>query len=182
MPRISESELIRQCKLKQEQALRTVVEKYEQLVVRTVVGMLGDSVEAKDISQEVFIRFFQSLKKFRGEAKLSTYLTRIAINLSLNELKRRQRKRRWLTFISKDEKELSIEDLSSNPSINDTKDLVKQALQILEPEFRSVIVLRMMDGYSVKETAEILQMPEGTIASRLSRGQKKLKSILEKIL
>ncbi len=144
--------------------------------------MLGDTAEADDVAQEVFIRFFQSLDKFRGEAKLGTYLSRIAINLSLNELKRRQRKNRWLTFIKKDDPNLLVEDASANPINNETKDLVQKALQILEPEFRSVIVLRMLDGYSVKETADILQVPEGTVASRLARGQKKLKGILEKIL
>jgi RNA polymerase sigma-70 factor (ECF subfamily) len=58
--------------------------------------------------------------------------------------------------------------------------MVNKALQLLEPDFRTVVVLRMIDGYSVKETAVMLDLPEGTVASRLARGQKKLKQILEK--
>ena len=178
----AEVELIRLCKQGDENALRQLVEIYGLQINRTIEGMLGDTAEAEDVAQEVFIRFFRSLDKFRGEAKLGTYLSRIAINLSLNELKRRQRKNRWLTFIKRDDQELPIEDVSMNPSNLETKELVQKALQILEPEFRAVIVLRMLDGYSVKEAAAILQVPAGTVASRLARGQKKLKSILEKIL
>ncbi len=179
---ISEADLIGQCRKGQESAFREVVTMHEKQVRRTVFGMLGESSEAEDVAQETFIRFFQSLDNFRGKAKMGTFLTRIAINLSLNELKRRKRKNRWLTFIKKGDPELNIEDPSANPNKIDTIELVQKALQLLEPEFRSVVVLRMLDGYSVKEAAVILQIPEGTIASRLARGQKKLKSILEKIL
>ena len=73
---------------------------------------------------------------------------------------------------------LAVEDPSANPERRDTSEFVHRALQLLEPEFRSVIVLRLIDGYSVKETAAILKLPPGTVASRLSRGQKKLKDIL----
>jgi len=68
-------------------------------VAATVIGMLGHCPEAEDIGQETFIRFYKSLDKFRGDASVGTYLTRIAINLSLNEIKRRRRQRKF--FFSK---------------------------------------------------------------------------------
>ncbi|MBK7871042.1 MAG: sigma-70 family RNA polymerase sigma factor [Saprospiraceae bacterium] len=67
-----------------------------------------------------------------------------------------------------------------DPERHDIRDAVQKALQLLEPDFRMVIILRLIDGYSVKETAEMLQLPQGTVASRLARAQEKLKDILKK--
>ena len=163
-------------------AFRQLVEEHESLVRSTVAGMIGNTAEADDVAQEVFIRFYRSLNDFRGEAQVGTYLTRIAINLSINELKRRQRKTRWLSAIRREEGSLAAEDFSMNPGRQDLRDTLNKALQVLEPEFRVVVVLRLIDGYSVKETAEILELPQGTVASRLARGQQKLREILEKWL
>lgn len=175
-------DLVEQCKSGDQNAFRALVERHQQQVRGTVIGMIGANQEAEDVAQEVFIRFYRSLEDFRGDSKLGTYLTRIAINLSLNELKRQQRRNRRFLFFEKNEKVFQIEDTSANPSRKDTQEMVQHALQRLEPNFRSVIVLRMIDGYSVKETAEILKLPQGTIASRLARGQKKLKEILSTYL
>lgn len=175
----SDLDLLTKSKKGDETAFRTLVLRYEQQVRATVRGMLGNVGEADDVAQEVFIRFYKAMPDFRGEAALGTYLTRIAINLSLNELKRKQRKNRWMTFFQRGDKTSQIEDTTAHPDRQDTKELVRKALQILEPDFRSVVILRMLDGYSVKETAEILQLPMGTIASRLARAQKKLKVILQ---
>ena len=162
-------------------AFRQLVEEHESLVRSTVVGMLGDTAEASDVAQEVFIRFFRALKDFRGEAQVGTYLSRIAINLSINELKRRQRRNRWLSLVQKDNR-MPKEDESMNPGRQDLRDALRKALQVLDPEFRAVVVLRLVDGHSVKETAEILGLPQGTVASRLARGQQKLRGILKKWL
>ncbi|MCB0580468.1 MAG: sigma-70 family RNA polymerase sigma factor, partial [Phaeodactylibacter sp.] len=163
-------------------AFRQLVEQHEGLVRSTVAGMLGDTAEADDVAQEEFIRFYKALKDFRGDSQVGTYLSRIAINLSINELKRRQRKNRWLSVIRKGEGGSGLEDNSMNPGRQDLRDTLNKALQVLEPEFRVVVVLRLIDGYSVKETAEILELPQGTVASRLARGQQKLREILEKWL
>ncbi len=160
-------------------AFRQLVEKHEAQVRSTVIGMLGETPEAEDVTQEVFIRFYRSLDKFREEAALSTYLTRIAINLSLNEIQRRKKKNRWFGSLQKGSSAFELEDQSANPERSEMKDLLRKALKELEPDFRAVVVLRLIDGYSVKETAEILNVPEGTVASRLARAQKKLKSILQ---
>ena len=72
-------------------AFRMLVERYEGRVAATVIGMLGPGQEADDVGQETFIRLYESLDTFRGDAKLSTYITRIAINQSLKALRRRKR-------------------------------------------------------------------------------------------
>jgi len=146
-----------------------------------VIGMLGVSPEAEDIGQEVFLRFYQSLDKFRGESSLGTYLTRIAINLAINELRRRRYRKKFLFFGSSKgiANSTSIEDKQQQ---QDIKNMVRQAIQQLEPKFRAVIVLRLMDGYSSQETAEILGLPLGTVLSRLARAQMKLKKILKPLM
>lgn len=178
----SNNNLIEQSKKGDQIAFRQLVERHQMRVRKTVIGMLGECAEAEDVAQETFIRFYKSIKDFRGDSKLETYLTRIAMNLSLNELKRRQKRNTRFLFFQKNEDVFQIEDLGANPEKFDTKELIQKALKILEPEFRSVVVLRLIEGYSVKEAAEILEIPQGTVASRLTRAQKKLQTILSKIM
>jgi RNA polymerase sigma-70 factor (ECF subfamily) len=159
-------------------AFGKLVERYEGRVAATVIGMIGDCDEADDIGQETFIRCYHAMGRFRGESKLETYLTRIAINLCLNELKRR--KRHKLLFVrssSAPEADVSYQGLEHDQ--HEQKHIVDLALQELKPEFRSVVVLRLIDGYSTEETARILNIPMGTVLSRLARAQEKLKQHLE---
>ena len=157
-------------------AFLEIVKRYENTVANIVIGMIQDTPEAEDVGQEVFIRFYKSISKFRNESQLSTYLTRIAINLSLNELKRR--KTVQSRIVNKDGLNSDKIDESDNQERVEIKELVRLALDQLEPNFKSVIVLRMIDGYSTKEVADILEIPIGTVLSRLSRAQKKIKEIL----
>lgn len=161
------------------QAFRELVEQHQGQVRATVQSMLGPVPEADDVAQEVFIRLHQSLGRFRGEAELGTYLSRIAINLSLNALKQRKRKGRWLTFSRREGPEYEVEDRSAAPGRHELQDALQRSLQQLEPAFRAVVTLRLVEGYSVEETAELLGIPQGTVASRLARAQQKLRAILE---
>lgn len=176
----TETDLIRRAKEGDNQAFKQLVELHEQAIRATVLGMLGDTAEVKEVAQEVFIRFYKSMANFKGEAALGTYLTRIAINLSLNELKRRKNKGRWMSSVATENVPVRTDRLT-NPARYDNQDAIHKMLNLLEPEFRSVVVLRLIDGYSLKETAEILNLPQGTIASRLSRAQMKLKEIAKKL-
>lgn len=177
-PIIPDSALLARAKQGDGSAFRLLVHKHEQQVRSIVLGMLGNTAEADDVAQEVFIRFYKSMHEFRGEAALSTYLSRIAINLSLNELKRRETRYNRLSFFNNQESKIEKEDTGVHPERQDVKEAVHKALQALDHDFRAVIVLRLLDGYSVKETAEILNVPQGTVASRLARAQEKLKAIL----
>ena len=174
---MEDRELINAALKGDDQSFRRLVEKYESLVASTVIGMIGPGPEADDVGQETFIRLYQHLDKFRGDAKLSTFITRIAINLSLNAIKRRKRSR--LRFISiQQESAPDIPD-TAHHGYHEEKELVNRAIQQLTPQFRSVVLLRLIEGYSTSETAEILQIPIGTVLSRLKRAQNKLKTILE---
>lgn len=162
-------------------AFGEIVTRYRKLVARTVKGMLGDSVFADDIGQEVFIKLYNSLSEFRGEAKLSTYIQKIAVNLTLNEIKRRKRFFSMFTLKGNDElHEFDIPD-NGDEKRNDAKEMVNKALMSLDPRFRIIVAMRMLQGYSTKETAEILDLPLGTVLSRLSRAQEQLREILNKL-
>jgi len=165
-----------------DSAFSELVCRYQHTVAKTVIGMLGAGDDAEDVGQQVFIRFFRALDDYRGEAALGTYLTRIAINLSLNELKRRKRMSQIFFRPPESYPEKYEMKADNAESELDAEEVVNKALQNLEPKFRSVVVLRMIQGYSTKETAEMLKLPLGTVLSRLSRAQDKLKELLKDLI
>jgi RNA polymerase sigma-70 factor (ECF subfamily) len=178
----SEQDLLTLAREGNQNAFRELVNRYQEQVAATVIGMLGPGLEAEDVGQEVFIRFYKSLERFRGDSALGTYLTRIAINLCLTTLQKRKRARIFSFFSGREEgPELQVADTGLNQDQRDSQALVHEALQQLEPDFRAVVVLRMLEGYSTKETAQMLDIPTGTVLSRLARGQKKLREILNRL-
>ena len=151
------------------------VRRYEKRIAATIIGMLGDCPEADDVGQETFIRFYKSINNFRGDSAVATYLTRIAINLSLNELKRRKRQDARSAPLS----HAANEAVAANQDdLVDMKQHIHRSIQKLDGKFRSVVVLRLLEGYSTKETAKILKLPLGTVLSRLARAQDKLREML----
>lgn len=164
-----------------QEAFRELVNRYRKMVARTVKGMLGDTVYSEDIGQEVFIKLYHSLGEFRGEAKLSTYIQKIAVNLTLNEIKRRKRFFSMFSQTGNNEMhEYEVPDFETEEK-REASEIVNKALMRLEPKFRVIVTMRMLQGYSTKETAEILELPLGTVLSRLSRAQEQLKDILGKL-
>jgi len=176
-----ENELVKASLDGDKQAFGLIVNRYQKMVARTVKGMLGDTAFSDDIGQEVFIKLYYSLSEFRGEAKLSTYIQKIAINLTLNEIKRR--KRFFSMFSQKGNNEMYEIEIADhdNEERKEAKEIVTKALLALDPKFRIIVTMRMLQGYSTKETAEILDLPLGTVLSRLSRAQEQLRNILEKL-
>ncbi|MFH1221379.1 MAG: sigma-70 family RNA polymerase sigma factor [Candidatus Eisenbacteria bacterium] len=178
---MTDQDLIAAARGGNDRAFRDIVRLYEPAVAATVMAMLGDCAEAEDVGQETFVRFYRSLDKFRGESSVKTYLTRIAMNLSLNELKRRKRRRFFVSSRPVEEHSDLPSKESGRDDIGD-RDLVAKALARLDDRSRSVIVLRLIDGYSTEETAGILGLPLGTVLSRLARAQEKLRGILGPLL
>lgn len=170
-------DLLSQSRRGNKRAFGELVNRYQARVASTVIGMLGKGPEADDVGQETFIRFYRALDSFRGDAQIATYLHRIAINLSLNALKKRKRQQ---NRFSRPEKEL-LESMPAHPAPVtqfDDAAVVEKALNQLKPDFRSVVVLRLVEGYSTSETAALLNLPQGTVLSRLARAQRKLRTIL----
>jgi RNA polymerase sigma-70 factor, ECF subfamily len=178
-----DSELIERSREGDHLAFREIVERYEGRVAATIIGMLGRGAEAEDAGQETFIRLYQSLGNFRGEASLGTYVTRIAMNQALKMLKRRQSWRARF-FSRDDEQEASVEPEVEQPGLEEAEraHLIHRVLMELKAEYRAVIVLRMLEERSTREVAEILEIPEGTVMSRLKRGLDRMERRLGPLL
>jgi RNA polymerase sigma-70 factor (ECF subfamily) len=174
---VAETELLDAVRRGDESAWRTLVEQHEGAVAAVVIGMLGSGDEADDVGQETFIRCYRAIGSFRGESSIRTWLQRIATNLSLNALKRR--KRGLARFLDLDDAveampQLQHDGAAEHATMNDVE-MVRAAVATLPDKHRPVVVLRMIEGYSTRETADLLGIPEGTVLSRLSRAMEQLK-------
>ena len=188
----SDEKLLAEARAGDERSFAAIVDRYEGRVAATVVSMLGPGDEAEDVGQETFIRLYRYLDRYRGDASLGTYLTRIAMNLSLTAL--RKRKRWFARFVSVESTpggepddgrvpagpglEMLAVDSDDGPlgrlEQTERRHRVHQALADLNPDHRAVVVLRWIDGLSTKEAAVALGIPEGTVMSRLSRAMDRL--------
>jgi RNA polymerase sigma-70 factor (ECF subfamily) len=177
---LRDAELLARARVGDGGAFRLLVERYEPVVAATVIGMLGRGADAEDVGQETFIRFYHALDRFREASTLKTYLVRIAMNLSLNALHRRRRG--MLRFVSRDDARHPMPEPTVEPSATDDGDerraMVRRAIARLSPKHQAVVVLRMLQSLSTRETAEALGVPEGTVLSRLSRAMKELEAML----
>jgi len=173
MDQVTDQDLVELSKAGNMTAFKEFVMRHEGKVAAVICSILGDGMEAEDVGQEVFVKFYQSLGKFKGESAPATYLIRIAINQSLNEVKKRKRKNNLFTSIDQGKNVKMMDD-------QDIQNVIQAELNKLDPDFQSVVTLRLIEGYSTQETADILDIPLGTVLSRLSRAQKKLREVLIK--
>jgi RNA polymerase sigma-70 factor (ECF subfamily) len=169
-------------------AFNELIKLYAERVINTCYRFLLDKDDAEDISQEVFIEIFQSLKTFRGDAKLSTWIYRIAVTKSLDEIKKRNRKKRITAFGKMMHLDEVADWISGGPmpdkAIHEKEKMkeVMQALNTLPDNQRVAFILSKIDGYSNKEIAEIMKTTIFAIESLVSRAKKKVSAELELIL
>ena len=175
-----DDDLLARARAGDDEAFRQLVVRYEPVVAATIIGMLGRGADAEDVGQETFIRFHRALGEFHRDSTLKTYLVRIAMNLSLNALKRRRRIS--LRFVSRDRSDEVMPEPSVMPAaLDDTEErraMVQQAVAGLGEKHRAVVVMRMLQDLSTRETATALGIPEGTVLSRLSRAMQELAAAL----
>jgi RNA polymerase sigma-70 factor (ECF subfamily) len=176
----TDADLIERSRRGDDAAFGQLVDRYEGAVAATAIAMLGRGADAEDVGQETFVNFHRALAQFRGDSNLKTYLVRIAMNLSLNALKRRRR--HALRFFSRDARDADLPDVAAPAGADDDaperQAMVQRAIARLSPKHKPVVVLRMMQGLSTRETAEALGVPEGTVLSRLARAMKELEATL----
>lgn len=179
---------------REEQAFNQLVLDYEKQVYSLVWRMLGNRHEAEDMTQEVFVQVFKSIDTFRGDSKLSTWIYRIAMNLTKNRhkyLARRYHKSH--SDIDGNEPDDAHNDAQGRTSGevqrpdweamgNETERIVLRCLHQLEAEFREILILRDVENLSYEEVASITQLPIGTVKSRLHRARSLLKSKVEELL
>lgn len=163
-----------------------MVEAYSGLIYRLAIGMLNNPQDAEDVLQETFIKAFRHLKNFDGRSSLSTWLYRIATNEALMFLRRNKH-----IIISIDEplegdeleqEPLQIEDWCCLPEeeliSDETRRYLDQAIQVIPESLRIIFLLRDIEGLSTRETAEVLNLSETAVKTRLSRARLRLRNIL----
>lgn len=162
-------------------AFEELVLEYEKKVYNVALRILGNSEDAADMTQEAFIKAFNSLSGFRGDSKFSVWLTRIVSNLCLDFLRSRSRRPTVSLSVEDDEGDdvqLDIADVSQSPELllerSLTRESVRRGLKALPEEYREILLLREIQGLSYDEIAEALNIEVGTVKSRIFRGRKKL--------
>ncbi|HQO49443.1 MAG TPA: RNA polymerase sigma factor [Bacteroidales bacterium] len=178
---LDEQMLVLEVRKGNEAAMEEIVNRNKKAVATVLKAILGDTQEAEDVGQETFIRFWCNIESYRHEARVSTYLTRIAINLAINEGRRQKRRTTILHSINNRQLNGNSDVYLSEAQRYDDVSHLQVALSRLDDDQRMVVVLRMLQGYSTKETSKLLNIPTGTVLSRLSRALDKLKVILLKL-
>jgi RNA polymerase sigma-70 factor (ECF subfamily) len=189
--RAEEHSLVARARAGDHEAFEALVRQHQQQVFAVAYRMLGNRDEAADVAQEVFVRAYRSLKAFRGEARLSTWL----VSISMNQCRNRRRwwaRHRRVVVASLDDPLDDAEDATlaaRTPDPGPTpaaeaqrRDVQRQlhaALQQLEAPDREIIVLRDLHGYAYDDIAQILKCRLGTVKSRLSRARLALRSSLD---
>ena len=162
-------------------AFEELVLEYEKKVYNVALRMLNNSEDAADMTQEAFIKAYNSLSGFRGDSKFSVWLTRIVSNLCLDFM--RSRNRRPTVSLSMEDEDgedvqLDIADTSQSPEQllerSLTRESVRRGLQSLPEDYREILLLREIQGLSYDEIAAALDIEVGTVKSRIFRGRKKL--------
>jgi RNA polymerase sigma-70 factor (ECF subfamily) len=184
---LSDSELVLRVRKGDGSAYRPLVERYQNRVHAMVYGMVRDSEEARDITQNAFIKAYQNLASFRIESSFYTWLYRIAMNLAIDHC-RKTRRRKTSAFddavAARDEDGtiLEVHQGDSPQKALQRKQLHQRifaALDELTEDQREVILLREVEGLSYKEISETMEIPEGTVMSRLFYARKRLQGILQ---
>jgi RNA polymerase sigma-70 factor, ECF subfamily len=180
---MKDEELIAAFQNGNEDVYRVLVERHQERIRNLLFSIFHDRDFVNDLAQEVFIKAYQALPKFRFEASFYTWLYRIAVNKSRDEL-RKKKLRRFFSFQNLDdgiEKELSVR-LSVQPENKDMQELVAMGLQTIPEKFRTAVVLKDVEGLSYEEIAEVMQCELGTVKSRISRARAMLRKALKPLL
>ena len=180
MNKPQEDEIIRRVRSGDTDAFGSLVDEYQKNVYNLALRMTGNPEDAQDMSQEAFIKAYNSLSSFRGDSKFSVWLYRIVSNVCLDFLRSRSKNQPMSLNVELDdgETELDIPDLRSLPEDELERALTRQAvrdgLDALPTDQRQILLLREIEGFSYEEICRILDLEEGTVKSRIFRARKNL--------
>jgi RNA polymerase sigma-70 factor (ECF subfamily) len=167
--RLEERAWLDRCALGDEKAIRWVIRRYRERIVRLASHVLHNPRDAEDVAQEAFVKAFRQIDQFRGESGFYAWLYRIVINLCLDRMRRKC-----------STAELSFEATilptihGHNPDL-DKRLAVEQILDTLSPPMRAALVLREVEGMDYAEISEVLQIPLGTVRSRLNTAREQFR-------
>jgi RNA polymerase sigma-70 factor, ECF subfamily len=173
-----ENRLIREIQAGDHRAFERLLDQYEARVYRLALRYTGSVSDAEDVTQEIFLGVYRGLARFRGDSALGTWIYRVAMNHCLEF----RRKRRYETLPYDEELMLASVDWRDDPLLSagkrDVTERVEAAIQSLPPHHRDVIVLHELQGLTYQEVAATLNVPVGTVKSRLSNAFRKLRDLL----
>ena len=185
MTREQEAAIVRKVLGGDANAFETLVLEYEKNVYNIALRMTGNSEDAADMTQEAFIKAYNSLQSFRGDSKFSVWLYRIVSNVCLDFLRSKNRRPTVSLSVEDDDGEdaqLDVADESQSPELlldrKLTRDSVRRALDSLPPDYRQILLLREIQGLSYDEIAQALSLEVGTVKSRIFRARKRLCTFL----
>lgn len=186
-------ELVSFCKKGDVDAFEVLVKKHQRRMLNIAYRMIGNYEEACEIVQDAFVSAYRNLKGFKGKSKFSTWLYTIVMNLSKNRLKQLKTQLHREKFsidnpVLTNDGQIKVEPASSEPSAleklekRDVQRKVQECINSLDDEFREVLVLRDIQGFSYGEISDLLKAPEGTVKSRLFRAREAVKDCLKKVI
>ena len=179
-PEVTDVDLIRQVLAGSEEAFEAVVDRYQQKAFWIAFHVLGRVEEARDVTQEAFVRVFRSLHRFDFARNFYTWFYRIVMNLAIDHMRKLQTAKAanledFGQFLE------GGEDATEPTYRNETRDLVWQTLARLDGKFKSVLVLRDIHGMSCREIAPILKVTHATVRWRLHRGRQIFKEHWDRV-
>ena len=185
--KVTDEELIAQFQKGDVQAFDVLVRRYKDQLLNYVFRFVGSRVDAEDIVQETFLRVFKNKHYYKEIAKFSTWVYTIAGNLAKTELRRRKRRKMFSVsnFVNEDrDYDIPDSDLTPEQQVdgNIKDDIIQKAIDKLPPKFKEVILLRDVQGFAYEEISQILNIPLGTVKSRVNRGRLKLQEDLKFLL
>ncbi len=190
--RTEDAALVAELKAGSEDAFSLLIAQYHQPLYSLIARSINDPADAADITQDVFLKVFRSIRSFHGDSSLRTWLYRIALHEASNQRRWWSRhKRQELTIdtpaVSEEDDAPSLASLLADRGRSpydyavqaELRARVEDALRQIPESYRTVVVLREIEGFAYEEIAEILQTNLGTIKSRLTRGREALRHLLE---
>lgn len=184
---MNELELIQQLRAGDEQAFKSLVTNYQDLVYNTALGIVQNSEDAEDVAQEVFIQVFRSIDQFKGDARLSTWIYRITTTKALDHIRSRKRKKRFAfitsLFGANDELVHDPVDFQHPGVALDRKEqaaLLFQMINQLPDNQKAAFTLHKTEELSYQEIADVMELSVSAVESLLFRARQNLRKLLEK--
>ncbi|HOX39158.1 MAG TPA: sigma-70 family RNA polymerase sigma factor [Candidatus Brocadiia bacterium] len=183
-PEPTDGQLLMNCRRGDPRSFGLLIERYQDRIYNTALGMLGSPEDAADVAQEVFIKAWRSLAGFRGDSSFLTWVTRITYNTVISHRRKGGIQTQSLWIEDDDSRE---EKASDNPGVDpadeslsrEAQQRVRAAIAALPDDARRLVVLRDIEGMEYEEIADVTGLPLGTVKSRLHRARMQLKETLE---
>ena len=177
-----EIDLVKRCQNRDMQAMEEIVRQYENQVYNIAYGMLGSPEDAQDITQDVFVSVWEKIGQFRFRSKFSTWLYRIAKNMSLNEKSRRTSRKTDVVEIDDSQAWVPVDHQTPEDEIlaSEQQQILHKALGQLKESYRTILVLREMEELSYEDLSAVLGCSIGRVKSRLYEARMQLRGILKR--